>query len=97
MSETVSRHEQVLERALAVHIERSADYGTTWKVYGWRGSLFQLRAIVERSWGRLWNAPHHMPNKERQLDAMLDLINYAVYTYINIEDNNRDGEWNYDE
>jgi hypothetical protein len=88
-------HEEVLMRALTIHISRSKQYGQMWREYGWRGSLVHARSACERAW-RMMQAHRggvtETQRRKKTVDDLLDLINYAVFTIRNIEDGNA-GTW----
>lgn len=86
------RHKAIMERALAIMVERDPKYHDSWKNYGWRGAMFNLRRKSERVW-RYWfdRTPEREDSHSEQLDDLYDVINYATMAVQCIEDSNRDG------
>lgn len=95
------RHKEIMERALAIMVERDPKYHDSWKNYGWRGAIFNMRRKAQRAWNLLFNhevthAPPVPPSeaiqgKMPELDDLYDIINYATMAVQCIEDGNRDG------
>lgn len=86
---------EVFIRAFAIYKEREKKYKEHWKRYGWRGALSELRKAAERAWHLLWNqepisADIHV--HEKDIDDLLDVINYAAFVVRAVEEGNRDGE-----
>jgi hypothetical protein len=90
----------VFERCLAIFRERNRQHKDSWKREGWRGCLFNLRRKVERGWDHLWSLdPRDLDTDtlHRDVDDLLDSINYGALAVIATEEGNRDGQggwWN---
>lgn len=88
---SVSEHSAVLERAMAIYGQRSARYNDLWRNNGYLGSLFNVRACVDRAWHVLWLKRRDPTPKD--VDNLLDCINYCVFAIRNIERDNPSGTW----
>jgi hypothetical protein len=92
--------------ALAVYKERNARYGDAWRRSGWRGTLTDLRRKIERAWSFLWSAeprdvvevqawqdadPKPIDADPVDVDDLIDIINYAVFSIRAVREGNRDG------
>lgn len=87
-------HLEVLLKARRIYEERGRTRGEMWRGQGWRGALFNMKTCMERIWRAYWAAdPDNLD--EKAMDDVLDMINYAVFAYIMLEERNRDGNWNY--
>lgn len=89
----IDPHVNILMRANNVKERRNATYRDIWKTYGWRGCLTHFRTCAERSFVQWYNAE---PGVTGSVDNLIDGINYAVFAIRNIEEGNRDGNWQYD-
>lgn len=89
-------HAAVLDKALSIYIERHKQYGDkNWRREGMKGSLFNLRQCVQRAWDTLWGRKideFDSDYVERDLDDLVDAINYAVFT-IRAVDEGIEGDW----
>ena len=88
------QHKEIMERALAIMVERDPQYHDSWKNYGWRGAIFNLRRKAERVWHVLFNAnpPELVAQNE---DDLLDIINYAAMAIACMREENRNGLTNW--
>jgi hypothetical protein len=86
----LAEHQNILEHALSIMSTRDPQYGDSWKNYGWRGAIFNMRRKAERVWHVLFNQPddHHLPGDE---DDLLDIINYCAMAIACMRECNRDG------
>jgi hypothetical protein len=88
------RHKEIMERALNIMVERDPKYHDSWKNYGWRGAIFNMRRKAERVWHLMFNLDPNDLNTDtmhRDVDDLYDIINYATMAVQCIEDANRDG------
>lgn len=86
-------HQEVLNRAMSLHMERNSTYNDTWRRSGWRGNLVKLRTKVERAWDVLWPADDGVHTHD--VDDLLDIINYCVFIIRLVEEGDRDGDWDW--
>jgi hypothetical protein len=106
LAESAKAQEAVLMEALAVYKERNARYGDAWRRSGWRGTLTDLRRKIERAWSFLWSAeprdvvevqawqdadPKPIDADPVDVDDLIDIINYAVFSIRAVREGNRDG------
>lgn len=93
LKKSIAEHQDVLDEALAIYKERNARYGDAWRRSGWRGTLTDLRRKIERAWSFLWHAdPEQVDGPDDiDVDDLMDIINYAVFSIRAIREGNRDG------
>lgn len=83
-------HNEVLQQAFKMFKKRDESYADSWKVYGWRGALYNVRRKAERAWAQLWNLDTSS-YQDSDEDDLLDIINYAAMTIQCMREGNRNG------
>ena len=66
----------ILEKIRVLRLQKSCDYGTSWKVFGLNGILYQVRS----KFVRIMNLTegNKDPKHESLRDSFMDLANYSI-------------------
>jgi len=67
---------EIIESIKNLRIKKSIDYGTSWKIFGLNGILYQIRS----KFVRIINLTEQekVPENEALRDSFIDLANYAI-------------------
>lgn len=94
--ETQQRLVKLFEKALQLQQEKALTYGDAYRSQGYMGNVARVLSKVARVRNMLWRdsfiATVHTSVHESVEDSLLDLINLAGFTLINLNDGNKWGK-----
>jgi len=67
---------EIIESIKELRLKKSEDYGTSWKVFGLDGILYQIRSKFVRIMNL--TEPNKSPANESLRDSFIDLANYSI-------------------
>ncbi len=67
---------EIIESIKTIRLNKSKDYGNSWKIFGLKGVQYQIASKFIRMWNltRKGKDPHN----ESLRDTFLDMANYAI-------------------
>lgn len=76
---------KIFVECLSLRQDRGARYGDTWKVRGYKGSLWMMDHKMLRLWEQwMKNTPDEDNDSREYLDDAYDLINYVCFFIQNV-------------
>lgn len=91
MNELEKQHfTDIIESIKELRLSKSNDYGTSWKIYGLQGVLWQIRSKFIRMLNLTTSGKD--PKHESLRDTMIDMANYSIMAVQLIDMNATDDE-----
>lgn len=77
MTEEEKKHFiEIVETIKELRLRKSEDYGTSWKIFGLMGIVYQLASKFIRIWNLTRSGKD--PSNESLRDSFIDMANYAI-------------------
>jgi len=88
----------VFLKAMLIYYERQDEHGdVVWQESGWNGMLVDMRKKLDRLWFRYFGSKPISGDREKALDSAYDLLNFTAFFIRQVEADNRDGNWPWNE
>lgn len=77
MNEKEKQHfVEIIEQIKDLRLRKSADYGSSWKIFGLKGVIYQIASKFIRIWNL--TGKEIIPENESLRDSFIDMANYAI-------------------
>lgn len=83
----------IIESVKQLRLRKSADYGTSWKIFGLEGVLYQIRSKFVRIMNLTDKNREDAPANESLRDSFIDMANYAIMAVQLIDMNEVDDKF----